>query len=77
MEGLDLFVPSVKDDQSSSESDSDVPTSDEEWGEVIRRRAVPREPREASEASEGVTEEVDVGEEVRDFEIEKVCLCLF
>lgn len=64
MEGLDLFTPSVDDQFSSSESQSEA-TSDEEWG---RANASMTERDGQSDMEE---EEVDVGEP-RDFEIERV-----
>ncbi len=65
MEGLDLFIPAVDDQSSSSESEVDV-TSDEDWDKGSKKGAEPIEE----------TEGVD-----RDFEIEKVrnlvCVCRF
>ncbi len=64
MEGLDLFIPAVDDQSSSSESEVDV-TSDEDWDKGSKKGAEPIEE----------TEGVD-----RDFEIEKVrnlvCVCV-
>ncbi len=56
MEGLDLFIPMVDDQSSSSESEVDV-TSDEDWDKASKKGAEP------IEGTEGVD---------RDFEIEKV-----
>ncbi len=57
MEGLDLFLPVVKDQSSSEESEVDI-TSDEDWDESIVKKP---------ELLEETPIVVD-----RDFEIEKV-----
>ena len=81
MEGLDLFTPVVCQGESSSESsesegegnsDSDYHGSAVPVGDTWRKRTI-RGQRPVEDEEDPLT--VDV-EDVRDFEIEKVCVCV-